>query len=58
MFPYTEEELQNLRQKAELEKRPFLYREHRPEKFETWDGTKTIINNLLVPLEVRRICVL
>ena len=29
--PYTEEELENLRKKAEEEKRPFLFRNHRPE---------------------------
>lgn len=40
--PYTEEEIENFRKKAEEEKRPFLYREHRPEKFDTWDGTKPL----------------
>lgn len=37
--PYTEEELSQLRAKAEEEKRPFLFREHRPETFGEWDGT-------------------
>jgi len=36
--PYSEEEVQALREKAQSEKRPFLYREHRPEKLGTWDG--------------------
>lgn len=40
--PYTKEELEAFRKKAETEKRPFLYREHRPEKFDTWDGTKPL----------------
>ncbi len=40
--PFTEEEVELLRQKAELEKRPFLYREHRGETSEPWDGTKPL----------------
>jgi glutamyl-tRNA synthetase len=40
--PYSEEELENFRQKAESEKRPFLYREHRPENPPEWDGTKPL----------------
>jgi glutamyl/glutaminyl-tRNA synthetase len=40
--PYTEEEVQILRDKAVQEKRPFLYREHRPDKFEKWDGSKPL----------------
>ena len=40
--PYTEEELDTFREKAELEKKPFLYREHRPEKFDKWDGIKPL----------------
>lgn len=40
--PYNEEELEVLRQKAEEEKRPFLYREHRKETGEVWDGTKPL----------------
>lgn len=49
--PYTVEEIDAFRKKAEEEKRPFLYRDHRPEKFETWDGTKPL--RLKVP-EVKR----
>ena len=30
------------RKKAEEEKRPFLYRDHRPETFEVWDGKKPL----------------
>ncbi len=37
--PYTEEEIENFRKKTELEKKPFLYREHRPENPPVWDGT-------------------
>ncbi|MES2225360.1 MAG: glutamate--tRNA ligase [Patescibacteria group bacterium] len=37
--PYTQEEVEAFRKKAEEEKRPFLYREHRPEQFQEWDGT-------------------
>lgn len=35
--PYTKEELEEFRKKAEIEKRPFLYRDHRPENFGTWN---------------------
>ena len=37
--PYTEEEIEKFRQKAELEKKPFLYREYRPTNPPVWDGT-------------------
>ena len=40
--PYTAEELAEFRAKAEAEKRPFLFRNHRPEKFEEWDGSKPL----------------
>lgn len=40
--PYTAEELEAFRKKAEEEKRPFLYRDHRPGTFEVWDGTKPL----------------
>jgi glutamyl-tRNA synthetase len=40
--PYTEEEVENFRKKADEEKRPFLYRDHRPSNFEKWDGTKPL----------------
>jgi len=40
--PYSEQEISELRLKAEEEKRLFLYRDHRPEVFETWDGTKPL----------------
>ena len=40
--PYTEEKVDELRKKAELEKKPFLYREHRPETFDKWDGIKPL----------------
>jgi glutamyl-tRNA synthetase len=37
--PYTEEEVEGFRKKAEEEKRPFLFRDHRPETVTEWDGT-------------------
>jgi glutamyl-tRNA synthetase len=40
--PYTEEELDNFRKKAEEEKRPFLFRDHRPENPPVWDGTQPL----------------
>lgn len=40
--PYTEEQLEEFRKKAEIEKRPFLYRDHRPENPPAWDGTKAL----------------
>ena len=49
--PYTTEELTAFREKAEAEKRPFLYRDHRPETFADWDGEQTL--RLKVP-EIKR----
>lgn len=49
--PYTAEELQAFREEAEKKGAPFLFRNHRPETFETWDGTKPL--RLKVP-EVKR----
>lgn len=49
--PYTAEEIETFRAQAEAEKRPYLYRNHRPETFETWDGTKPL--RLKVP-EIKR----
>jgi glutamyl-tRNA synthetase len=40
--PYSEEEVEEFRAKAEQEKRPFLYRNHRPDTIEEWDGTKPL----------------
>lgn len=40
--PYSSEELAAYRKKAEEEKRPFLYRDHRPENPPTWDGTQAL----------------
>lgn len=37
--PYTEEELTKFREQADAEKRPFLYRDHRPENPPVWDGS-------------------
>lgn len=40
--PYTEEELDNFRKKAEEEKIPFLFRDHRPENPPVWDGSQPL----------------
>ncbi len=40
--PYSPDELQALRDKAVAEKRPFLYRDHRPENPPTWDGSQAL----------------
>ncbi len=40
--PYTQEEVAVFRAKAQEEKRPFLFRDHRPETFGVWDGTKPL----------------
>jgi glutamyl-tRNA synthetase len=44
--PYTQEELEVLRKNAEDEKRPFLFRDHRPDftdgRVEEWDGKKPL----------------
>ncbi len=37
--PYTEDQIEAFRQAAIAAKRPFLYRDHRPEQFGVWDGT-------------------
>jgi glutamyl-tRNA synthetase len=40
--PYTQEQVEEFRKKAEEEKRPFLFRNYRPEKFDVWDGKKPL----------------
>jgi glutamyl-tRNA synthetase len=40
--PYTPEEVQTFREQAQKEKRPFLYRNHRPENPPAWDGTQPL----------------
>lgn len=40
--PYTPEEVEAFRQKAKEEKRPFLFRDHRPENPPSWDGTQPL----------------
>jgi len=37
--PYTAEEVQGFREQAQKDKKPFLYRNHRPENPPAWDGT-------------------
>lgn len=40
--PYSEEELEALRKRAEEEKRPFLFRDHRPTESAVWDGSQPL----------------
>lgn len=40
--PYTKEELDSFRKKSEEEKKPFLYRDYRPENPPKWDGTQPL----------------
>lgn len=40
--PYTPEEIDAFRAQATAEKRPFLYRDHRPENPPAWDGTQPL----------------
>lgn len=40
--PYSPEELQAFRDKAKAEKRPFLFRDHRPENPPQWDGSQPL----------------
>lgn len=40
--PYTPDEVQQFREQAKREKRPFLFRHHRPETSEKWDGSKPL----------------
>jgi glutamyl-tRNA synthetase len=40
--PYTVEEVQAFREQAQKEKKPFLYRNHRPENPPTWNGTTAL----------------
>jgi glutamyl-tRNA synthetase len=40
--PYTPEEVQAFREQAQKDKKPFLYRNHRPENPPVWDGTRPL----------------
>lgn len=40
--PYSTEELQSFREAAQAANRPFLFRDHRPETFDTWDGSQPL----------------
>jgi glutamyl-tRNA synthetase len=40
--PYTNDQVDGFREKAELAGKPFLFREYRPENFDKWDGTKPL----------------
>jgi glutamyl-tRNA synthetase len=49
--PYTAEEVAAFKAAAQAEKRPFLFRDHRPTTFGVWDGTTAL--RLKVP-EIKR----
>ncbi|MBP7807045.1 glutamate--tRNA ligase [Candidatus Saccharibacteria bacterium] len=40
--PYTAAEVQAFREQAQKDKKPFLYRNHRPENPPAWDGTQPL----------------
>ena len=40
--PYTPEQIDEFRELAKAEKRPFLYRHHRPDELTPWDGTQPL----------------
>lgn len=40
--PYTKEEIEAFREQARQDKKPFLYRNHRPANPPKWDGTKPL----------------
>lgn len=40
--PYTKEEVEKFRADAAARKRPFLFRDYRPETYEVWDGKKPL----------------
>lgn len=40
--PYTPEEVQAFREQAQVNKKAFLYRDHRPENPPAWDGTQPL----------------
>ncbi len=40
--PYTAEEVETFRNQAKAEKRPFLYRDHRPDNPPVWDGSQPL----------------
>lgn len=40
--PYTENQLAEFRKKSEEQKRPFLYRDYRPENPPKWDGSQAL----------------
>lgn len=40
--PYSPEEVQAFREQAQKDKKPFLYRNHRPDQPPTWDGSQPL----------------
>lgn len=51
--PYSEEELESFRKQAEDNKKPFLYRNHRPENPPAWDGTKPLRLKIVDPQKTK-----
>ena len=49
--PYTEEEVENFRKQAEEAKKPFLYRDYRPENPPVWDGSQPLRLKIVDPKE-------
>lgn len=47
--PYTPEEVQGFREQAKAAKKPFLYRNYRPENPPTWDGTQPLRFKVVAP---------
>lgn len=40
--PFTKEEVEKWREEAKAANKPFLFRNHRPDTFDTWDGTQPL----------------
>ncbi|HEY1041360.1 MAG TPA: glutamate--tRNA ligase [Candidatus Paceibacterota bacterium] len=49
--PYTEEEVEGFRKQAEEAKKPFLYRDYRPENPPVWDGSQPLRLKIVDPKE-------
>lgn len=47
--PYTPEQVQSFREVAIAAKKPFLYRDHRPENPPVWDGTQALRFKVVEP---------
>lgn len=47
--PYTPEQVQAFREEAKAHKKPFLYRDHRPENPPVWDGSRPLRLKVTTP---------